>query len=291
MTHPIGVDRYRDPDTGQVVGTAPLHVRQWIWSLYDTPDPAIAAGLRVIGTASMFYQVSNGVAVFPYGEGQSVVVPVAQTQVATPEAPSVGTRTDFIYMDQEGVVRVGTSHPAGTVLLDRRTVRAGVTATTSTTSELGNRQYAPLRGASMGRLAMWLDPLADLARVPDARREVTSQTFTIESDRQIECNLQITYDMSRNANTTDIGRTASFVWETRIDGVLRRTVEMGVQDFAETKMDRAVYDLPAGTHTISLVRERRLQGTTGNDYPIHRKGGSANWPGTSFEVRDVGGAR
>ena len=52
MTHPIGVDRYRDPDTGQVVGTAPLHVRQWIWSLYDTPDPAIAAGLKVIVDSS-----------------------------------------------------------------------------------------------------------------------------------------------------------------------------------------------------------------------------------------------
>lgn len=293
MTHPIGVNRYIDPDTGQVTGTTPLHVRQWLWSLYAATEPAIVAGLEVVGTASMFYRINNGVAVFPYGEGQCVVVPVQQMQVASPEAPAVGTRSDVIHMNQAGVVQVSTSLPAGSVLLDRRVVRAGVTATSATTSELGNRTYAPLRGASMGQLALWKDPTADGARVPDARRQVTAQTFTLDTDRQIECNLQVSYDMARSANVSGIVSTASFVWQTYVDDVFVRTVELGVQDFGETKQDRAVFSLSAGTHTIALYRERRLIGTPNptTDYPLHRSGGSSLWPGTSYEIRDIGAAR
>ena len=58
MVYPIGPDRVIDEATGQVVGTTPVDLQRWIWSLYRSSRAAIvrSAG-RVSGTSRMAYQV------------------------------------------------------------------------------------------------------------------------------------------------------------------------------------------------------------------------------------------
>lgn len=279
------------PDS-QGNGTTPADLRRWIWSLYRVDTAQIARGLAVTGRSDMQYAVAAGVVIVPTGAQEAVAVPVSSVTVSTPAAPSSGTRTDYIYVGQDGVVYVGTSQPANTALLDKRTVPANITATTATTSTLGDRKYAPLFGSSMGMVSHWREGTADLTKVTDARKKVASQTFTLDSDRRCEFTLQISYEMSRAANVEPDGwKTATFLWEIWDGSTRLRSMEIGVPEFAETKCNISSYELGAGTHTISLYRTRRLMGTNNpsTDYPVHRNGGAENWPGTTLSITDMGG--
>lgn len=287
MGYPVGIAPDADGN-----GTAPEDMRRWIWSLYRAETPSIVRGLTVAGRSDMAYAVSAGVAVFPTGAQEAIAVPFDAVDVAAPPAPSSGSRTDHIYATSEGAVMVGTVQPAGTSLIDKRTVPANITATTATTSTLGNRRFAPLFGSSMGEIAYWKHGAADLSKISDKRTLLTSQTITLESDRRLNFELQVTYEMSREANVTTNGwKTASFVWEIWVDGVMRRTFTLGVPEFAETKMNTTSWELTEGTHTIDLYRTRGLQGTDDpdNDYPVLRSGGSGNYAGNTFKIVDIGG--
>lgn len=272
-------------------GTKPADLQRWIWSLYRADTAQIVRGLEIGGRSNMSYSVNAGVIVVPVGAQRAIAVPVDGGTVATTPAPSSGTRTDLIYVGQDGAVKVGTSQPANTALLDKRRVPAGVTATTSTASLLGNRKYAPLFGSSMGLVAYWDESGADGSRVTDARKRMCALTFTNDSDRRMELTIQQTYEMTRTANSgTDGWKQASFVWEIWLDGEKIRDVELGCESFAETKQNRATKTILAGTHTIELYRKRRLMGNVGaDDYPVLRTHGSETWTGTSFAITDLGG--
>lgn len=287
MGYPIGLA----PD-GSGNGTKPVDMQRWIWSLYRVDTAQIARGLEVSGRSNMTYAFNSGVIIIPTGAQRAIAVPVDGGTVPTAAAPSSGTRTDYIYVGQDGAVKVGTSQPEDTALLDKRTVPAGITATTATTSLLGNRKYAPLFGSSMGRLAYWSQSDADLTKQTDARKRMCALTFTIDSDRRVDMGLQVSYEMARNANSgPDVGKTASFLWEIWIDGVHRRSVEIAVESFADTKQNRVTWDMLAGTHTVELYRTRRLIGTSDptNDFPVYRHGGAHKWPATSLTIVDIGG--
>lgn len=286
MGYPIGL-----APLGDGTGTEPEDMQRWIWSLYRTDKAALVRGCEVSGMSSMKYKVTAGVIVVPTGSAQAIAVPIDAVEVNTPAAPSTGSRTDYVYATDDGAVQVGTSQPSGTALLGKFTVPANITATTAAVSLLGDRLYAPLYGASMGRVAYWQESSADLSEVPRDRTLMTTLTFTTDSDRRMDFALQVSYEMSRAANVnTDGWKMASHTWETWIDGVRRRTVELGVREFAETIQNRATFDLTAGTHTVQLYRERRLiGGSSGDTTVLHRKGGSENWPGTSYTIVDIGG--
>ena len=277
------------PD-GSGNGTTPADLQRWIWSLYRVSKGQIARGLEVTGRSDMSYAVAPGVVIIPTGTAMAVAVPVDAVNVNTPAAPSSGSRTDYIYVGQDGAVMVGASQPANTALLDKRTVPANITATTATTSLLGNRKYAPLFGGSMGRIAAWHSNQADLSVVPTSRMLCTAITLTLDSDRRLSFTLQQSYELSRGANIGDPAeawKVASMIWEYWIDGVHRMSLEMGVEAFAETKQNSFEFDMLAGTHTIEVYRRRRLEGAPGDEV-LHRQGGSNNWPGTTFKINDTG---
>lgn len=275
-------------------GTTPDDLQQVLWGLYKAGKPAIVAGLDVKGRSDMSYAVGAGVAAVPTSTTQVILVPVAAVNVATPAAPSSGTRTDYICVGQSGAVTVSTSQPANTALLDKRTVPAGTTATTATTSTLGNRLFAPLRGGMAGEVVYWSHGVANGTAItdkPGTERSMTTQTFTLDEDRRLDFHLQASYEMSRPANTYSWGwKTASFVWSVWLDGVRRWSVELGVQEYPETKFASTSFGVPEGTHTVELRRERRLLGTddSPNDRPIYRSGGTEKWPGTVFKIVDMG---
>jgi hypothetical protein len=215
-------------------------------------------------------------------------VPTEALLLQTAEAPSTGKRTEYIYVSNDGVIRVGATQPAGTALIDKREVPAGITATTATKSLLGDRKYAPIYGASMGIISRWEDPLAYLATVSDARKKVGTLTFTIDSDRTLDFALQVSYDQKAAANTSeDTGKAASFVWEIWIDSKKRRSIELAVHSWGETKQNSASFNLTAGTHTVDLYRTRRMK----SGGVIVYKGGTSSgaWPDTSLSIVDRGG--
>jgi hypothetical protein len=292
MPYPIGLDRMIDKTTGQIIGTQPIDMQRWIWSLYRADAPTIARGLEVVGTSVMAYEVKAGIGIIPTGSSLAIAVPYDTVRVPTPDAPSSGSRTDYVYADRDGAIFVGTSQPAGTILLDKRKVPANISATTATTSQLGERKNAPLFGTNMGRIALWESGQADQARVPQARELCTTKTFTLPGDRRLQFTMQQSYELERVANTSGENnwKRGSFVWEYWIDGKRRLSIELGVSDFPETKTHVWEVDLTAGTHTVQLYREQRLNGTTG-DRTIHRRGGAEQWPGTALRVSDIGGTQ
>lgn len=289
MGYPVGL-----APNGAGDGTEPEDVQRWIWSLYRSENPGIARGLTVTGRSDMRYNISSGVVILPNGDQQAIAVPVSAVNVSTLPAPSSGSRTDYIYVGADGAVGVGTSQPANTALIDKRTVPAGITATTATVSQLGNRNFAPLYGSSMGQLMYWKHSAADLTQIKDSagqERTMVTDTITIDSDRRLEFQLQVSMEMTRGSNTKAWGwKRDTFVWSIWIDNVRRWSTELGVSEFPETKFASVDIPLTAGTYKIELRRTRRLIGTEepSTDFPRLRTGGSEQWPGTTFKVMDQG---
>jgi len=138
-------------------GTSPDDMKRIIGAQYMNNGVLPNGGLTVEGTSSMKYKVNHGAAFMfdSVASGLGVLVPVDTVTVNTAPAPSTGTRTDTIYVDGDGVVRVheGTNPPHG-VVIAQFVVPAGVTSTSSAQRTI-DRNYAIPVGASLGRLLHW----------------------------------------------------------------------------------------------------------------------------------------
>ncbi|MFD1836427.1 hypothetical protein ACFSDA_15285 [Brachybacterium rhamnosum] len=243
--------------------------------------PAIVRGGVVTGTSTMAYSVAPAVLVIPSGDSRRLLVPTDRVTVPTAAAPSSGTRTDIIYAGSDGAIKVGTSLPANNIMLDKRSVPAGVTATTATSSLLGDRRFAPLVGASMGRLISWEESIGHGYHFPAAQTTVMSKTITLEEDRLIDWRFFQTIALEDGLD----GEWASMKWDLLIDGAVQRSWEMKVENIAETKYFNMNSSLGAGTHTVTL---RRTVKRDINKALLYYKGASGNWPGTNFSAVDIG---
>lgn len=268
-------------------GTGPVDMQRWIWSLYRSDSAQIARGGEVSGRSNMSYQVNPAVVIVPTGSQRAVAVPVDGGTVATAAAPSSGTRTDYIYVGQDGAVKVGASQPGNTALLDKRSVPAGITATTATTSLLGDRKYAPLFGGSMGILVDWKEGFKDWDPIPDARTRAMAATLTLDSDRWVKFDLLVNYDQDKGGGGAD-NVDATFIWEIWVDGVHETSRELPVFYYTHTSSTQHTLQMNAGTHTVELYRTRRIK--TRNEPVVARKGTSNRWPGTGMTITDIGAA-
>ncbi|GAA1333951.1 hypothetical protein GCM10009592_28760 [Brachybacterium rhamnosum] len=262
-------------------GTTPEDVQQVWWSIFRSDVPAIVRGGVVTGTSTMAYSVAPAVLVIPSGDSRRLLVPTDRVTVPTAAAPSSGTRTDIIYAGSDGAIKVGTSLPANNIMLDKRSVPAGVTATTATSSLLGDRRFAPLVGASMGRLISWEESIGHGYHFPAAQTTVMSKTITLEEDRLIDWRFFQTIALEDGLD----GEWASMKWDLLIDGAVQRSWEMKVENIAETKYFNMNSSLGAGTHTVTL---RRTVKRDINKALLYYKGASGNWPGTNFSAVDIG---
>lgn len=262
-------------------GTSPEDFQRWIWSLYRSDTPSLARGGVVSGTSTMAYNVAPAALIIPQGDSRRIVAITDRVTVPTAPAPSSGTRTDIIYAGSDGAVKVGTSLPANNVMLDRRTVPAGITATTATSSTLGDRRFAPLVGGSMGRLISWEESVGHGYHFPAAQTVVMNKTITLEEDRLIDWRFFQTIALDGGLD----GEWASMKWDLLIDGSVQRSWEMKVENIAETKYFNMNSALTAGTHTVTLRRtvKRDIKKAL-----VYYKGASGNWPGTNFTAIDIG---
>lgn len=269
--------------TADGTGTTPEDFQRWIWSLYRTGGSAIAAGGEVSGTSKMAYSVEPAAAILSSGDRRRYVALSERVTVPTAAAPSSGSRTDYIYVGGDGAVMVGSSQPTNTALLDKRLVPAGITATTATTSLLGDRRFAPLRGASMGPVLSWGESLAHLGTIPAAWTTVMSKTLTLDEDRTLDWRHFMTAAIQQAAD----GVFSSVQWQLSIDGAVFKTWEFKVDNIAETRYFAVTGVLTAGTHTVTLRRRVRRNPTNVVSY---YRGGDESWPGTNLTCVDLGGA-
>ncbi len=273
MGYPFGLAPDAEGD-----GTTPEGLQRVIWSLYRAQAPLIVRGCEVTGTSSMKWAVAAGVVYIPTGDARAVLVPVDATTVPTSPAPSTGSRTDFLYVGVDGAVRVGASVPAGSALIGKRTVPAGITATTAAPASVLDRGYAMLFGASMGRLLRWVDSTAyrGVLSSSTTAQVVYSGNISLPTDRLLDFRL---------SQTAASDAKSSFVWEIWLDSTLFFAPEMVVDTIGDTKTYTASEWVLEGTHTISV--KRRLA-VNGGKPIIHVGGGTERRPGNRFEVVDIG---
>lgn len=265
-------------------GTEPEDVQQWLWSLYRSDKPSIARGGVVSGTSGMAYSVAPAVLVVPAGDSRRLVVPTDRVTVPTAAAPSSGSRTDIIYAGSDGAIKVGTTLPDNNVMIDKRRVPAGITATTATTSLLGDRIWAPLVGGTMGRLMTWEESLASGTQMPAGEKSVMSKTITVEEDRLVDFRHFMTASVGVFTDP-ELGRVdwGTVEWSIYIDGDLQWTWAYKVENTQTTQSFSANRGLTAGTHTIELRRW-----VWAENRPIYWVGGAKRWAGTNLTALDLG---
>lgn len=198
MGHPLGkapvqVGTIPTPEEMPIFeGTTPQDMQRIIGAQYMTSGILPNGGLTVEGTSSMAYKVHGGAA-FMWTSSTArlgMLVPVEGTTVNTVPAPSTGTRVDTIYVDGTGAVRVTQdAQIPGGVAIARFTVPAGITATTAALQSI-DRDYAIPTGASMGRLARWVDPGGGAAGMGETVRH--TERFFLPSDRLLRFDLTTT---------------------------------------------------------------------------------------------------
>lgn len=257
----------------QGVKTAPETVQQVFASLYSNADdcPMVGGGV-VSGRADMAYSYTAGVGLIKTSAGAYYVTwEAGQTGLVT--APSSGTATDWIYADADGVVRVKRgSKPAGVCILDARTVPAGATATTATTSTY-DRVWAISRGQGPDKIAEEVAPVTNEVLAESSLFDWAVLTFVLPYDYdlrvQIDSNLAVRGAGSLPGDPT-VNPIGSALYELYLDGVAMDRREMAYSRIYELKQT-SIYltGVTAGQHTIRVTR-RHLWGAEALHHPNGR---------------------
>lgn len=186
MTSGFGVDATADGTSG----TSSSDIRKINGGLYT---PGIISGCAVTTSASaMSYTIASGVVAIRCATDEIILAPVATTTISTPAAPTTGSRTDIVYVQQrypsiEGdanlVVAAGTTLPARAVELRRYIVSAG-NLNTNATVATGGINYSIPYGASLGVLHRWQNTYSGLLSTA-LIREGYGQ-ITLPTDRRVK---------------------------------------------------------------------------------------------------------
>lgn len=267
-------------------GTTPTDLQRIIGSQYVSSGLLPNGGGRTSGTSSMAYDVEPGAGFMwtSYAARLGMLVPFEATTVQTDPAPATGSRTDTIYVDGEGAVRVAIgsrSIPSG-VAIARWTVPAGITATTAA-SESIDRNFAIPAGASLGLLHRFHDPAADGTIGNVSPMTLGRGRFNLPSDRIVR--LDLVHCMG---STMEDDATASVIrWRIYIDDYLQGAfVSRSEFGWPQTQFLSFSKTLSEGPHTIHYVQD--LQG--GARF-VHRNDTSNGYLGNRFEIWDAGVSR
>lgn len=189
MGYPLGLAPLADG-----TGTTPTDLQRIIGAQYVSAGLLPNGGGTTTGTSSMAYSVSAG-ACFMWtskAAGLGMLVPFEATTVQTDPAPATGSRTDTVYVDANGAVRVAigsASSPSSGVAIARWTVPAGITATTAASLSI-DRDFAIPAGASLGRLAWYKHPTG--GKGPATETTMHVGRFFLPSDRVLRADLTAT---------------------------------------------------------------------------------------------------
>ena len=226
-------------------GTTPLDMQRIIGAQHMSAGVLPNGGLTVEGTSSMEYRVNKGACFMwtSYASRLGMLVPVDETTIQTAAAPSTGKRTDTIYVDGRGGVRVtsNASIPEG-VAIAKFEVPAGITATRDAQQSI-DRKFAIATGATLGRLATWEAP-SGIKITGDGKTQYSTR-FTVPSDRLVRIDLTITVRSSGGDGRAYVGVS--------LDGTdFRRALYFHSTPNWDTYSGSWSHTLSEGIHTVTV---------------------------------------
>lgn len=269
-------------------GTTPADMQRILGAQYVSYGILPNGGGTVKGTSTMAYVVEPG-ACFMWTNGTQrlgMLVPFDGVTVPTSPAPASGSRTDCVYVDGMGNVKVaaGATNPPEGVTLARFTVPAGISSTASLAPSV-DRDYAIQTGATRGRLHAFHDPANGIVGNVNPMTLGVGR-FVLPSDRYVRFDL--THCISAQQSTTTAGGEATLIrWRIYIDDVMTGAtfITRAEWDNPQTNFLSFSTQLKAGVHKVHYVQDRYKGAAF-----IHHKGGADGWIGNRFEVWDAGAA-
>ena len=291
MTSGFGVDR----SANGLSGTSSQDIRRINGALYT---PGIISGIETTTSASaMTYSISEGVVAIPTGVGEIVLAPVSQTTVATPAAPTTGSRTDIIYVkqrfpsivaegDAEVVVGVSTNGvlPANSLEIRRYTIPAGITKTNSAILT-GELNFSLPYGGGQGVLHRWQNTYSGLLSTSLIREG--HGKFTLTTDRLVTFRVKAVLNAA-GASGFDNSKYCEWGFlfsHSGGDFVLHTTP--GLHQAWATYQFESQVPMGAGTHTVNLGSLRIVgPGQAETHYGVDGQGFGRE--GVQFTVTDDG---
>lgn len=251
MGYPIGLPSTQD-GSGNWQGMTPLGMQRAIGSSYMNegivPGPIPFA---VTGTTGWAYEITacTVVAYISTSERRAVLIPIEEASLPVSAAPAGSDRTDTIYVDLEGVVRVaeGTSAPGSGVTLAERTLPAGSVDTRAAIAS-GDTDYAIPSGASLGRLLHW-DGTGITEWTETMPTSRYNGRFVLPTDRVVR--IEQTATLTTPDAATSLPHYAAFTY--KVDG--STWVKRAYFQADPTRQTRTItmgLELPAGPHTLEI---------------------------------------
>lgn len=270
-------------------GTTPEDIQritsaEYIWA-------GILNRCTVTGTTGMSYKVEGGAAVIQVGPVAKVKVPVFEQTIPTTAAPTVGSRTDIVYVkqnfpatdgDNAVVVGVGQTLPANALELDRFTVPAGVTSTNQC-QRVGNPIFARPVGGQFGVLYSYTDT-DKTVRGPGYVGKKGAGSFYLWTDSDLDITLTSTI-----ANAAVNDNHGSVFYKIFVDDKLVRTIERKYERVWESKDFVTPITLDKGRHTVhyEVSTWYTPEGQDGRWRVLHREGAEL-FAGDIFTVNHRG---
>ncbi|RLP08925.1 hypothetical protein [Propionibacterium australiense] len=260
--------------------TTPETAQQIIAGQYtNSQSNPILTGGQVTGTATLAYHVAAGVGVIKTAAGAKYVT-WDETDTALTTPPETGTATDTIFADADGVIHVTRDNYIAGCVLDKRTITAGATATSSTTSSY-DRRYATPYGARLGELAYWQENAAPGTQA--AGTWTVNLSFSIPSDRGIEL------EICQELKTYDSGELnpGAILWSVSLDGGGPVRFELPVDRRKVLRQQNLRYRwVLAGRHTFTITR--KTQWLRYPDTRVVHFGGGDGYQVGYYRVQDMG---
>lgn len=289
MTTGFGVDATVD-GTGKVTsGTSAWDVRRVWGGLIATPG-IISGAVVSTSTTGMQYSITDGVVAIKPTANEIIPVPVFGTTLTTLPAPSSGTRTDYIYVqqrypsidgDSEVVLGVGQSIPDRAQLLKAFFVSAGQTKTSQAVQN-GGVDYAIPYGASLGTLFQNRDTFN--GKFTTTTTIAQSQLY-VPTDRLVKVSVLASVSADA-ANGFDNSKYCEASFRVYLDNVSQwRWNTPGLHQAWGHYYWEDTLTLTRGVHTLRCDRGRQVG--PGTPYQHYQAG---EMPGTLFTVDDIGPA-
>ncbi|MDO5663001.1 MAG: hypothetical protein Q4G40_09920 [Brachybacterium sp.] len=269
-------------------GLTPLEHRRILWTQYQTFG--LISGGEVEGTSVMEYRVRPGAVAWETSRSsrEAVIIPVPEVTVRTEPAPATGSRTDFVQIDERAMVHVLQSWDRSMYLLSRRTVPAGITATTATTAR-ADRDYAVPLAGMLGVMDRWDEQLGHRVAIPRGRHTIKQGQFVVPGDRRMM------FDIRHSVTSAGYTDPIRMPMSANPDGAILYTITLNDQvwkvPFYHSKIwqshtDEIDFWVMAGTHTWTLQREVWI-----GEAPITLGGGTSDVPKSYVKVVDQGATR
>ena len=204
----------------------------------------VGEGLVVSGLASMSYRVSPGALYMPTDQGMGTIFGVAGGDFPTVAAPTSGSRTDWVWVDGGGQVRVSRSAPTAGVVIDRRVVPAGVTGTVGTTSTF-DRPYKVLSGSPLGVVAS-----GNLSTANDQVVPVSVVLF--DQDVYLPVDQTLEFSVTQCLYVVGEGSVFYTLW---MDNVVVRRFKLGYSGVADDRFMAVLFSAAAGRRRLRVVME------------------------------------